>query len=243
MQTDAEAAPGPAIALFQHRSAAESAARQLGRGSVPPDQVRVLGADDPPSDLLALGSNAAPGDDLQALLVGLGVPEGEARYYTQAVGAGQTLLVARTARREATQRQLRAAGGVDATELGEELLRGTSDASDLGSTGPAPADITLRWEDVAPRYEMIWAQHFGAQGGEWADAEPTYRRAWALANQPALRGRPWRDVVSQVRQAWEATPDGTPWEQAEPAVEDVWRDVSEEAQMPEGGAARRVPRP
>jgi hypothetical protein len=90
---------------------------------------------------------------------------------------------------------------------------------------------------------MLWAQHSGAEGGEWPAAEPTYRRAWALANQPDLRGRAWQDVAPLVRHAWEATPDVTPWALAQPAIEDVWRDVADDAQTPEGGAARRVERP
>ena len=243
VQPDAASQPTIAAALFRSPVEADAAVQRLRAAGLSGSQVRAVSASSSPSDLASLAPTSGA-TDLATLLVAAGLPDGEARFYTGEVQRGSVLVVARPSSGVAeVQRALRAAGGDDVRARGAALVEGDSGREPDAPTGAAPADLTDRWEDVASRYEMLWAQHYGAEGGEWADAEPVYRFAWEVANRPDLRGRAWQAVEPSVRQAWQQAGGGRPWNQVRGAVEDVWRDVADEAHQPEGGAARRVERP
>lgn len=133
---------------------------------------------------------------------------------------------------------------------GGELARGTPGGETAGTSPPestppqpAPRDVTLRWEDVWTRYEMLFGQRYGSTDATWEEYQPIYRSAWEMANDPRYRGKPWSDVKEEVKQAY-GRQGGPAWDRVEGAFGDVWEDVADEAQTGhEGGAERREPRP
>lgn len=190
-------------------------------------------------------ASAAAADDMRAVLTGMGVAEAQARFYEREVQAGQALLVVRGGPHFERARTLaRNLGGHDVETRGADLARGEGQSGDqAGAASPVapPREVTTRWEDVRPRYEMLFGQRYGATNATWDQVEPTYRVGWELANQPDLRGRPWAEVAPAARRAWERRVPGVRWEDVEGAIGDVFADVADEAASgAEGGEDRRV---
>jgi hypothetical protein len=212
-----------------------------------------------------LAGRATAGGDLAAVLVELGLPNGEARFYAREVQSGRSMVVVDAGQGHGGARDvLRRHGGYDVESEGRQLARGadgrrssgTASPSPLmhpgrrlvrdgapGGTGPRPLDVTGRWEDVRSRYQMLFEQHYGTTDVTWPEAEPLYRYAWETANAPAHRGQPWASVEGRLRREWEADSRSPAWPEVAGPIRDVWEDVAAEAARgAEGGAARRVAR-
>jgi hypothetical protein len=216
-----------AVGLFPREAQARQAIEALRGQGISEQHVGVL-------------SNDTAGQDLQAHLATLGVPDGESRYYADEVRSGQTLVVVRANGQYAEARELLLQHGAeDVQSRGADLAR-PEGAGDVLGAGPRPIDVTGRWEDVRSRYEMLFGQHYGSTDLTWQQMEPVYRWAWDAANEPRHRGKPWSDVESELQSAWRGSPA---WDNVAGAVRDVWEDVAEEATTgAEGGADRRIPR-
>ena len=198
-----------------------------------------------------LAAAASDGADIASLLVSVGVPEGEARFYAQEVRDGRTLAIVDARDNFGPVRDLLVRrAGYDVQSRGRDLAR-AEDAGLAGGSGPRPVDLTGNWEDVASRYEMLWEQHYGTTDATWDQVAPVYEFAWYAANDARYRGRRWAEVEAEVRRDWQAAAgaDGGPglagraWSEVLGPIRDVWEDVADEATLgAEGGAERRIPR-
>ena len=244
--------PGPvAVALFEREPQARQAVQALGGLGIADRQVGILvpgptgPASAPPAeaDVSGLLALAASAGDVGTVLLNMGIPEGEARFYAQEVQDGRSLVVVdATEQYQAARETLLRHGGYDVQSRGGELARPT-DAGVTGGTGARPMDLTGHWEDVASRYRMLWQQHYGTTDQTWEQMEPIYRYAWQVANNPNYRGRPWSQAEAAVQRDWQAAGRQPSWEQVAGPIRDVWEDVAEEAsQGAEGGQERRIPR-
>jgi hypothetical protein len=197
------------------------------------------------SALLALAAAATDGNDVGNVLLGMGVPAGEARFYAAEAREGRALVVVNANGRAAdVRRTLLERGGYDVQSQGGDLIRPTRSGVP-GGVGARPADITGNWQDVRSRYQMLWQQHYGTSDATWEQMEPVYRSAWALANRADLRGRPWPEAEATIQRAWADADLGrrVAWADAAGPIRDVWEDVAEEATTgAEGGADRRISR-
>jgi hypothetical protein len=176
--------------------------------------------------------------------VGLGVPEGEARFYAHEVQAGRWLVAAAPGQASYAQARdlLLRHGGRDVQSEGQQLARGGDFPDGMPSGAALATDVTDRWEDVRSRYEMLFEQHYGTSETTWPRAEPLYRYAWQMANAPDRRGRPWSEVEASLRRDWEAQGREPGWAEAAGPMRDVWEDVAAESTTAEGGAERRISR-
>lgn len=245
-----------AVGVFEREAQARQAVQALGELGISEQHVGLVrpataatAAPIATSDMAGRLAAAASIDDLQAALVSLGVGEGEARHYVQAVQSGQTLLIvdAGLPRAPAVREVLQRHGAWDVQSRGAELVRGDADRSSQlggvpGGTRPRPVDVTGRWEDVISRYEMLWQQHYGTSDATWQQMAPIYRYAWEQANDPRLRGHPWSEAEASLRRDWQVHHPGLAWEHVAGPIRDVWEDVAREAATAEGGAERRIPR-
>lgn len=238
------------MALFEQAASAEQAVQALAEIGLDQRQVGVLvpgapapGDEVPAEDATGLLIAANRAGDVPAVLVSMGVPDGEARYYADEVHSGRSLVVANAGQSYAAVRErLLDLGGYDVQSRGGELARAAG-AGVPGGTGPRPVDLTGHWEDVASRYRMLWQQHYGTSDATWEQVEPVYQYAWQRANDPRDRGRPWAEVESAVRGEWQARPGAPDWDSVAGAIRDVWEDVADEASTgAEGGRDRRIPR-
>ena len=243
------------VALFDREARAReatAAVRSLGLdeqqvGLLVPGQRLTVSQTDAAdvSSLLMLAASATDGNDVGNVLLGMGVPDGEARFYAQEAREGRCLVVvhANDGRSDEVRRVVLDHGGYDVQSRGRDLIR-PAEGGVPGGVGPRPLDITSSWQDVRSRYEMLWQQHYGTTDATWEQMEPIYRFGWGLANRADLRGQPWRDVAGAVEREWAATSrsERLDWSAAEGPLRDVWQDVAEEAAMgAEGGADRRIP--
>jgi hypothetical protein len=197
------------------------------------------------SSLLTQAASATDGNDVGNALLGMGVPDGEARFYAQEARDGRCLVVVHAdGRSDEVRRIVLEHGGYDVQSRGRDLIR-PGEGGVSGGVGPRPLDVTRNWQDVRSRYEMLWQQHYGTTDATWEQMEPLYRFGWRLANRADLRGQPWTDVAEAVQREWRASRLGQigSWRDAEGPLQDVWQDVAEEAATgAEGGADRRIPR-
>ena len=61
------------------------------------------------------------------------------------------------------------------------------------------------------------------RGGQWKDYEPQYCYSWERAQLAEYHGQPLNDVEPDLRREWEARNRDTPWDDAAPAVREVWK--------------------
>lgn len=218
-----------AVAIFGGAAQARRAVQALTKLGIPERDVALVSADSSTTDI-------------QRQLGDGGVPEGEARFYAQEVRAGRVLLIVpATDNYEEVREMLVQHAGSDVESRGGALARAEG-AGIPGGSGPKPIDVSGRWEDVASRYEMLWQQHYGTTDATWEQMQPTYQFAWEVANQPRLRGRPWAEVESTVREEWTRTHDAQSWDSVADPIRDVWEDVAAEAAtFAEGGQDRSIP--
>ena len=256
----------PVVGVFDAPDQAEQAAEDLRRARFEPEQIGLLAArgqpaasstpsaeagEDPRGEgapsASGMLSAAAGAEDVVGTLSALGVEAASARYYQREYRAGRSILAVRAHGRADEAREIvRRQGGRDVESLGGGLARGDASEHDAeragGGTGPAPR-VTLRWEDVSPRYATLFGQRYGAGDATWEQYEPAYRFAWQMANDPRYRGRPWSAVRDAVREAW-GSGDGLPWDAVEGAMGDVWEDVADDARSGlEGGEQTSVVKP
>lgn len=241
------------VALFEQVSAARNAAaavRSLGLTDqhvgllAPGERLTVSEMRDPDvSGLLALAASGTDGNDIGNVLLSMGVPDGEARFYAAEAREGRSLVVVTADGRANEVRQMMLErGGYDVQSRGRDFIRAGDDGVP-GGLGAPPEDLTQDWTDVRSRYEMLWQQHYGTSDATWEQMEPLYEYTWRLANQQEYRGRAWSEVASAVKREWSRSGLRQPgsWQDASGPMHDVWDDVVEEAATgAEGGADRRI---
>jgi len=120
-------------------------------------------------------------------LVGMGVPEEEARYYQTEFESGRMLVT------------VQAEGRFD--EARDILYR--SGAYDVdrrtGTTGTVSGMHPDDWTTYSPRYHQNWTTHYGTGGGTWEDFEPGYRYGHDMAYDPRYEDREWSDVEPDLQ--------------------------------------------
>src|SRR5438045_3978774 len=111
---------------------------------------------------------AAAGGILGAL-IGLGVPEDEARYYESEFNAGRILVTVKADGRFNEARDIMyRLGAYDVDHR-------------TGTVGVGAGMASTDWSTHSPRYRQHWQTHYGSHGGRWEDFEPGYRYGHDMA--------------------------------------------------------------
>ena len=128
---------------------------------------------------------AAAGGILGAL-IGMGVPEDEARYYESEFTAGRMLVTVKADGRFNEARDI--------------LYRfGAYDVDHrTGTVGVGAGTTSSDWSTYSPHYRQHWQTHYGTGGGRWEDFEPGYRYGHDMASDPRYQSREWTDVESDL---------------------------------------------
>jgi len=121
-------------------------------------------------------------------LVGMGVPEEEARYYETEFNSGRLLVTVRADGRFDEARDLLYRSGA------YDVDRRTGTVGVGG--GMHPDD----WTTYSPRYRQSWTTHYGTGGGTWEDFEPGYRYGHDMAYDPRFQNREWTEVEPALQQ-------------------------------------------
>jgi len=168
---------------------------------------------------------AAAGGILGAL-VGMGVPEEEARYYETEFQSGRMLVTVRADGRFDEARDILYRSGA------YDVDRRTGTVGMGSGTGAVSTGGGMRhddWSTYSPRYRQAWTTHYGSGGGSWEDFEPGYRYGHDMAYDPRYQNREWSDVESDLqrdypnwaqRTGYQAHDDD--WDRYRSHVRDAW---------------------
>jgi hypothetical protein len=138
-------------------------------------------------------------------LMGLGIPEDEARYYQTEFEAGRVIITVKASDRyDEADRILRSHGAYDvrqspAMELGPPANRTYGDGVSMGSPVTERASTPHAWDEVAPTYRDAWERQYGMSGRRWHDEEAGYHFGYAMAHDPRFRDRDWSEAEDELR--------------------------------------------
>lgn len=102
---------------------------------------------------------------------------------------------------------------LDVTQSGDVNIQG----------GPA-VRTGESWTEVMPTYRSQWEQSH--RGARWEEAEPAYRYAYELHNDPKYRGRSFNEVEKDLRNDWKNRGEPTAWDRISANVREAWNDVT-----------------
>lgn len=166
-------------------------------------------------------------------LIGMGVPEEEAKWYEGEVRGGGTLVTVRSdTRHDEAHRILKDHGAYDIQDKDAgTITTGSGMATGMGTTGSydtTRGEMTGagRWEDVSSDYSTHWQQRHGSTGGRWEDYEPSYRYGYEKFRDPRYRGRSFSDVEPELRRDWETRYSDKPWDRFADSIRDAWEEVT-----------------
>lgn len=189
------------------------------------------------SMLVGAGIGAAGGGLLGAL-VGWGVPEREAGYYTEAVRRGSTLVAVRAPESEVPTiiETLNRHNLVDLqTRVAYWRRQGwTGDGvSEVAQKAPLTAsDIVHSPQDANPNevspyrasFEQHYQHNYGNAGKPFTEYEPAYHFGYILATDDQYSKRNWNEIEPEVEDRWEKTFE-TQWREFRDAVHHAWDEV------------------
>ena len=195
---------------------------------------------------LGAGIGAATGGLLGGL-IGAGVPDEDARFYTEGVRRGGTLVsvatddsMAATARDimsrhgavdiEQRTNEWRSSGwtGYDADT--EPMTSSTTGAGTMGTAGTMGstgaggyvADTGIRsFDHYDNDYRTHYQGNFASAGYTYDDYKPVYQYGYSLASDRRYQDRDWSAIEPDARTRWEEHNPGT-WEQFKDAVRFAW---------------------
>jgi hypothetical protein len=90
-----------------------------------------------------------------------------------------------------------------------------------GGKGAVPA-ANSAGQASADDFRAHWEDHYRATGGAYDDYVPAYRYGASMSATEGLRGRPWCDVETPMRIAWELRHPDLTWERFKAAVRHGW---------------------
>jgi hypothetical protein len=180
--------------------------------------------------LAALGGIAAVGTagGIVGGLIGMGIPEYEAKRYESKIREGNILISVHAENSDEISRAkdiFKNAGAEDIAYTGEESVK---DNSRIVSESNIERDSTARLYQSEPysSYEPAFREHFSsmyAQSGyQYADYEPAYRYGYSLALDPRYRDRDWYEIEPDVREGWTEYSSRGTWERFKDAVKYGW---------------------
>jgi hypothetical protein len=190
------------------------------------------------SMLVGAGIGAAGGGLLGAL-VGWGVPETEAGYYTEAVRRGSTLLAVRTEETNVPHivEILNRHNLVDLqTRVDYWRRQGwTAEATTQTDQAMTAADIVHNpqeadSDEVSPyrtSFEQHYQHNYGSNGKPFTEYEPAYHFGYILATDEQYGNRDWAEIEPEVEERWEKTFE-TEWRDFREAVRHAWDEVRDD---------------
>ena len=123
---------------------------------------------------------------------------------------------------------------VEEVSIGKEVTERTETISDTvrradveveqlsSAAGGVTAGTTL--SDDA--FRQHWQSAYGSSGGKYEDYAQAYRYGANLAGNKQYQGYRWDELEPQVRNDWESTHAGSPWERTKQAVRYGWEKMT-----------------
>jgi len=164
---------------------------------------------------------AAAGGVLGAL-VGLGVPEEEARYYESEFNEGRIIVTVKAGNRFSEARDvLYRHGAYDVENRGGLAGRTAGTGATVSRLGG--------WDDVSPRMRERFQGRHGTSGSRWEDFEPHYRYGYEMSSDDRFRDRNFDDIEMDLRRehlSWGQRSGhqwkDTDWDMHRDDIRDAW---------------------
>jgi uncharacterized protein (TIGR02271 family) len=110
------------------------------------------------------------------------------------------------------------------TEKVRDTVRRTEvEVEQLGKSGRAGTGFAA-YETYDPDFRTHYQTNYSRMGGNFDRYQPAYRYGYTLASDDRYRGRNWREIEPEVRNAWNTQNQGT-WEDFKDAVQYSWDKV------------------
>ena len=161
-------------------------------------------------------------------LIGMGIPEYEAKRYESKIREGNILISVHAEDSDEVSRAkdiLKNAGAEDISYTGEESVK--TDSRDMSDANFERNSRTQPYQsEPYSSYEPVFHEHFSSMyaqsGRQYADYEPAYRYGYSLAVDPRYRDRDWYAIEPEVRDGWTGYGGRGTWEQFKDAVKYAW---------------------
>jgi hypothetical protein len=160
-------------------------------------------------------------------LIGMGIPEYEAKRYEGKIRGGNILISVHAESSDEVSRAkkiFKDAGAEDISYTGEE---GVNDEARAEASYESSARPVTQPYDAEPylSYEPVFRQDFTSTyaqtGHPYTYYEPAYRYGYTLATDPRYRDREWDVIEPEARRGWSNNGHGT-WEEFKEAVRRAW---------------------
>ena len=114
----------------------------------------------------------------------------------------------------------------DVSETVSDTPRGTD--VDVEKMGGSPVSATgatsATFNDND--YRRHWQNTYGSSGARYEDYAPAYQYGYQMAGEERYRNYHWADAEPEVRQQWESSNAGHPWERVKDAIRYGWEKVT-----------------
>jgi len=111
---------------------------------------------------------------------------------------------------------------ISGTTRREEL--DVTQSGDVNIQGNPAVRTGESWTQVMPTYRSRWEQSH--RGARWEEAEPAYRYAYEMQNDPKFRGRSYSEIEKDLRSDWKNRGEPTAWDKISANVREAWNDVT-----------------
>jgi uncharacterized protein (TIGR02271 family) len=111
---------------------------------------------------------------------------------------------------------------ITGTTRREEL--DVTQSGDVNIQGNPAVRTGESWTQMMPTYRSRWEQSH--RGSNWREAEPAYRYAYEMQNDPKYRGRSYSEIESDLRKDWQNRGEPTAWDKISANVREAWNDVT-----------------
>src|SRR5437660_1617966 len=159
--------------------------------------------------LAALSGVAAGGTvgGIAGALIGMGIPEYEAKRYEGKIREGNILISVHAENSDEVSRAkdvFKNAGAEDVAYTGEESVSDQSrDASHQTSARRSTqAYDTEQYVSYEPGFREDFTSNYAQTGRQYTDYEPAYRYGYTLATDPRYSDREWGVIEPEARRGW-----------------------------------------
>ncbi|MFB3816809.1 MAG: quinol:electron acceptor oxidoreductase subunit ActD [Candidatus Methylomirabilales bacterium] len=186
---------------------------------------------------------------LTGALVGLGIPEYEAKRYEGRVKEGGILLSVHCSTSDEEDRvedilertgahDISTTGEASADEEAHEGARGAGrrPAAETGASGAgtrmsgvgagAGTAGTGAWSEYQADCRRDYETKYAHSGAQWNTMEPAYQYGHRMASDPRYRGRSWFEVEADMRASYLRDHPSSDWEGVKDAIRYGWERVS-----------------
>jgi hypothetical protein len=162
------------------------------------------------------------GGGIAGALIGMGIPEYEAKRYEGKIREGNILISVHAENSDEVSRAkdvFKSAGAEDISYTGEEGVTDHSRDASYQTSAPRSTHSydTEPYTSYEPGFRQDFAAMHGVTGRQYSDYEPAYQYGYTLATDPRYRDRDWDVLEPEARRGWAEHGRGT-WEEFKDAV-------------------------